>query len=261
MSIFQSIILGIVEGLTEFLPVSSTGHLVLLSRFLEIPTTDFGKSFIIAIQLGAILSVVVIYGREIFSNRNIWTKILAAFIPTGLIGFFVYPFLKAYLLESEVIILSALFLGGLAMIIFEYFYKEIDKEASEIADIEKMTYVQAVYVGLFQSLAIIPGLSRSAATILGGLFLGMSRPAIVVFSFMLAIPTMFAATGYDLYKTAGKFDLANLEALAIGFVVSFLVAWLSIKWFLSFVKRFSFAWFGWYRIILVLLWVLWFYVI
>lgn len=261
MSIFQAIIFGIVEGLAEFLPISSTGHLVLLSRFLELPATDFGKSFIIIIQLGAILSVLVIYGRTLFTNRAVWSKVLAAFLPTALIGFFLYPFIKDYLLDSEPVILTALFFGGVAMILFEKFYKEIDIEESDIADIEKMTYKQAVAVGLFQSLAMIPGLSRSAATILGGLSLGMSRPAIVVFSFLLAIPTMFAATGYDIYKSAGDFSLDNLEVLAVGFVISFIVAGLSVKWFLAFVKKFNFAWFGWYRIALVLVWLVWFYVL
>lgn len=261
MSILEATILSIVEGIAEFLPISSTGHLVLLSRFLDLPATDFNKSFIIAIQLGAILSIVIIYWREIFLNQKIWPKIVAAFVPTAIIGFLVYPFLKNYLLDSEPVILSALFFGGVAMILFEMFYKEKDREESDIADIEKMSYGQAALVGCFQALAIIPGVSRSAATILGGLSLGMSRPAIVVFSFLLAIPTMFAATGYDLYKTAGSFNGADFKILAIGFVLSFIFAWLSVKGLLYFIKRFSFAWFGWYRIGLVVLWVLWLYML
>jgi len=249
MSILDSIILGLVEGLTEFLPVSSTGHLILAGELLQIPQTEFLKSFDIAIQLGAILAVVALYFRSFFDIELI-KRLLIAFIPTGVIGFTVYPVVKSYLLGNEAVVLWALFLGGAALIAFELLHTEQVEASDEVSTI---TYKQAALVGLFQALAVVPGISRSAATIVGGLLLGLHRTTIVEFSFLLAVPTMIAATGYDILKNASSFSGDNTSALAVGFVTSFVVALLAIKFFLSFVRTHSFIPFGIYRIVIAVL--------
>ena len=249
MSILDSIILGLVEGLTEFLPVSSTGHLILAGELLQIPQTEFLKSFDIGIQLGAILAVVALYFRSFFDIELI-KRLLIAFIPTGVIGFTVYPVVKSYLLGNEAVVLWALFLGGAALIAFELLHTEQVEASDEVSTI---TYKQAALVGLFQALAVVPGISRSAATIVGGLLLGLHRTTIVEFSFLLAVPTMIAATGYDILKNASSFSGDNTSALAVGFVTSFVVALLAIKFFLSFVRTHSFIPFGIYRIVIAVL--------
>ena len=248
MTIFDSIILGIVEGITEFLPVSSTGHLILTSTLLGIPETDFLKTFEIAIQLGAICSVIVLYWKS-FLDMEILKRLLIAFLPTGVIGFGLYTLVKGFL-GSEQIVLWALLLGGVALIVFELLHKE---RPDATPDVKSISYRQSFLIGLAQSVAMVPGVSRSAATIVGGLFLGISRIAIVEFSFLLAVPTMAAATGYDILKNASTFSTDNTMSLIVGFVVSFLVALLAIKWLLSFVRSHSFIPFGVYRIILALL--------
>ena len=249
MNFFESVILGAVEGITEFLPISSTGHLILASSLLGIPQSEFLKTFEIVIQLGAILAVVVLYWRA-FLNIEILKRIIVAFIPTGLIGLALYPLIKSYLLGSEAVVLSALLLGGVALILFEWWHRE-HEEAHE--DIATIPYKTAAYLGLFQAIAVVPGVSRSAATILGGLWLGLKRTAIVEFSFLLAVPTMLAASGYDLFKSAGSFSSADFSVLAVGFVVSFLMGLAAIRWLISYVRRHSFSAFGVYRIVLALL--------
>jgi len=255
MTILHSIILGIVEGITEFLPISSTGHLILASSLLGISPTDFVKTFEIAIQLGAILSVVVLYWKS-FWNLNLLMKLAAAFIPTGIIGLSLYHIVKTYLFGNEYVVLISLFLGGIVLIAFEYFYGK--KEDTLETEPEKpITYRQAIAIGFAQSVAIIPGVSRSGATIVGGLALGISRAAIVEFSFLLAVPTMFAATGLSLLKTSTSFTGHEWLALSIGFIVSFLVALPVVKWLLSYVRSHSFMSFGIYRIILSVIFALW----
>ncbi|MBI2356359.1 MAG: undecaprenyl-diphosphatase UppP [Candidatus Doudnabacteria bacterium] len=249
MSILDSIVLGIIEGITEFLPISSTGHLILSSKLLGLGQTEFLKSFEIAIQLGAILSVVVLYWRSFFVSLETLKRILAAFIPTALIGALLYNIVKGFLLSNEQVVLWSLLLGGIALILFEYWHKE-KPDASE--DIASMPYKTAALIGLAQSVAIIPGVSRAAATILGGLLLNLKRKTIVEFSFLLAVPTMAAATGLDLYKSTGQFSLDQFEVLAVGFIVSFLVAMGAIKFLLSFIQKHSFVSFGIYRIIVAL---------
>lgn len=245
MNFFDATILGIIEGLTEFLPVSSTGHLILASHALGLPDSAFLGSFEIAIQLGAILAVVALYFRS-FLNVEILKRVLAGFIPTALIGFALYSFIKSYLLESEATVLWALLVGGVALIAFEIFHKD----SEEGGEVENITYKQAMLVGLAQSLAVIPGVSRSAASIVGGLFLGLRRKTIVEFSFLLAVPTMLAATGLDILKSHNAFSGADWGVLALGFVVSFLVALAVIKFFLWFIRERTFIPFGVYRIIL-----------
>jgi undecaprenyl-diphosphatase len=246
MTPFDALVLGIVEGVTEFLPISSTGHLILTSSLLDIPSSDFLKTFEISIQLGAILAVVALYWRS-FLNVEILKRIVVGFIPTGIIGLALYNIVKAYLLGNELVVLAALALGGLALILFELFHTE-NPTGSE--GVENITYGQAALVGLFQAVAIVPGVSRSAATILGGLLIGIKRVTIVEFSFLLAVPTMGAATSLDLLKSAGAISSGQLFPLTIGFTVSFLVALAAIRFLLSFVRSRSFISFGVYRIVI-----------
>ena len=216
MTLLQAIILGIVEGVTEFLPISSTGHLILASRLLGLSQTDFQKSFEIAIQLGAIASVIVLYWRR-FLEPAVVSRVLVAFLPTGLIGFALYRVVKTYLFDSEAVVLWALGLGGVALIVFELLHREGDHAVPDVASIP---YLKALLIGVFQSLSIVPGVSRAGATIVGGLILGLSRSTIVEFSFLLAVPTMLAATGYDLLKNASTFGPQQFGVLAAGFIAS-----------------------------------------
>jgi len=249
MSVLHSLILGIVEGVTEFLPISSTGHLMLASTLLKIQQTDFQKSFDIIIQLGAILAVVVLYWKRLWQWETI-KKLFVAFVPTAILGLALYKVVKSYLLGSDAVVLWALLLGGIILIIFELLHKE---KPTAVEDFSAISYGQAVVIGLFQSIAIIPGVSRSAATIVGGLLLGLKRKTIVEFSFLLAVPTMLAASALDLYKSAGSFASADWAPLVVGFVVSFLVAMVAIKWLLRFIQKNSFIGFGVYRIVVAVL--------
>lgn len=252
MNLFHVFIFGIVEGITEFLPVSSTGHLMLTAHLLNFKQTEFIKSFEISIQLGAILAVVVLYRKTLIKGWQIWKRILAAFLPTACIGFVLYKVIKKILLGSNGVVLWALFLGGVLLIIFELLYKEKEGAADTV---DSISYKQSFCIGLFQSIAVIPGVSRAAATIVGGLSLGLKRKTIVEFSFLLAIPTMLAATALDLAKSANAFNAGQLFLLGAGFCVSFVVAAAAIKFLLHFIKRHNFILFGIYRIgIAVLFW-------
>ena len=262
MDIFQSLVLGVVERATEFLPISSTGHLILVSSLLGVVQSDFAKSFEIAIQLGAILAVVVLYWRTIFDFELI-KKLVVAFVPTGIIGLALYQVVKTYLLGNEVVVLLALLIGGIVLIVFERLHtasavqhilprsNAIERAASMPAP-RSLTYRQAFLVGLAQAVAIIPGVSRSGATIVGGMALGIPRTTIVEFSFLLAVPTMVAATALSLYSLDAAVAPAQWGALGIGFFTAFVVALFSIRWLLSYVQRHSFTTFGIYRIILSL---------
>jgi len=251
MSIFHSIILGIIEGLTEFLPVSSTGHLILAGKFLGLPDANFEKSFEIIIQLGAILSVVVLYWRVFLKDFEALKKIAVAFLPTAIIGLVLYKFIKQ-MLGSEWVVVWALFVGGIILIVFERFYKK-KPESGLIENISQISYKNAFFIGLFQSIAVIPGVSRSGATIVGGLSLGIKRETIVEFSFLLAVPTMCAATGLDLLKNWQSFSVDQFGILSIGFITSFVVALVCIKLFLGFVRKYDFTAFGIYRIAVAVL--------
>lgn len=245
MSFLDSVILGVIEGFSEFLPISSTGHLVLASDLLGISGDSFTKSFEIAIQLGAILSVIVLYGRSRFLDPEILKRLVVAFVPTGVIGFLFYKTVK-HLLGSPEVVVWSLFIGGAILVLFERWHKERSDAAGDLA---VMPYGTAMKLGLFQAISIIPGVSRSGATILGGLLLGMKRESIVEFSFLLAVPTMIVATGYDLLKNAGSFASAQWDLLLVGSVVSFLVAILAIRFLTGFVRTHTFIPFGIYRMI------------
>lgn len=249
MNIFNAAILGVVEGLSEFLPISSTGHLILANYLLGIPPGAFVKSFDIIIQLGAILAVVVLYWRS-FLDIEVLKRVFVGFIPTGILGLAFYNLVKTHLLDSETVVLVSLALGGLALIAFEYLHTE---DEAGVDDIVRISYPQALGIGLFQAVAIVPGVSRSASTILGGLFLGLRRTTIVEYSFLLAVPTMGAATALDLLKSYSTFSSADVSALAVGFITAFLVALIVIRLFLQYVRSRSFIPFGIYRIAIAVL--------
>jgi len=254
MDIIHAIILGIVEGITEFLPISSTGHLILASDLMHLQKTDFLSSFEISIQLGAIMSVIIIYWRKIFDHKILFKTVAVAFLPAAIFGLIFYKLIKTYLFGNLFVVLISLFFGGIMLIIFEYFYKE---KNNAIDAVEKITFKQAFIIGLFQCLAMVPGVSRAASTIIGGLLIGLKRKTIVEFSFLLAIPTMLAATGLDLLKTGINFNLAEWLLILSGFIASFIVAWFSVKWLLKFIQKNSFVAFGIYRIaIAVLFWLM-----
>lgn len=255
MSYFQALLLSLVEGITEFLPISSTGHLILASRLLSIPQTEFVKSFEIIIQLGAILAVVVLYFRRLIKNTEIWSKIIIAFIPTGIIGLVLYKLIKKYLLGNLNVVIISLFVGGVAMLIIEELFKK--KKENKKLPIENLEVVQSVTVGVVQALSVIPGVSRAMVTIFGGLGVGLSRENAVEFSFLLAVPTMVAATGLDLVKTHFLFTNQEYVVLFLGFVGAFVSALFTIRYFIRFVQKHTFRFFAFYRIILaIVFWVI-----
>ncbi|KKT87767.1 MAG: Undecaprenyl-diphosphatase [Parcubacteria group bacterium GW2011_GWC1_45_9] len=248
--------MGIIEGLTEFLPVSSTAHLMIASKLLGVPDSDFLKTFEIVIQLGAIFAVLFLYFKKIFDFKLI-KNLFFGFLPAAVLGFVFYPLFRS-LLERIDLALLALFFGGIVLIVFEEFFparggsvsggKEKDGSTS-LTTSESLDEKKSFVIGLWQSLAMIPGVSRSLATIFGGLAQGLSKKNAVEFSFLLALPTMFFASGYDLFKNYSSMDFSNWQNLALGFFVSFLSAVLSVKLFLKFLEKNNFQAFGWYRII------------
>jgi len=250
VNLFDVLILSIVEGITEFLPVSSTGHLILTGFVLGIKQTDFVKCFEIAIQLGAILSIVVLYGKSLLIDTRVIKRILVAFIPTAIMGAIFYKIIKTFFMGNCKIVLWSLFLGGIILILFELRYKE---KNGSLTDIRAMSYTQALIIGLFQSVALIPGVSRAAATIIGGLSLGLRRQTIVEFSFLLAVPTMLAATVFDVWKNYSVFTQAHFVFLLIGIAASFIAALVSVKFLVGFLKKHNFVVFGVYRMLIALL--------
>lgn len=248
MTFFDAMVLGVVEGITEFLPVSSTGHLILTANLLQLRQTDFLKMFEVVIQLGAILSIVALYAKKVLTNFMLIKKLSVAMVPALVVGGTLYPLIKA-LFESEMTIVWALFLGGVMLIMFELLHAEREDAVREVADI---SYGKAFWVGMFQTFAVIPGVSRSGATIVGGLWLGLSRTAIVEFSFLLAVPTMLAASVLDLYKNGGSATSSEWGLLGVGFMTAFAVSLVVVKWLLKFVQTNTFIAFGAYRIVAAL---------
>lgn len=247
MTTLEAVILGIVEGLTEFLPISSTGHLILVSNLLGIQQTEQHKAFEVSIQLGSILAVVFLYFKK-FLDTDLMKRILIAFIPTGILGFVLYKIIKS--LFNPYIVVFMFVFGGLLLILIELYHKN---KSYDINSIYEVPYQKAFLIGVFQALAMIPGTSRSGATIVGGLLLGLNRKTAAEFSFMLAVPTMFMATFYDVYKNHSNFNLLDWENLIVGFTVAFISALFAIKWLLKFISNHSFISFGIYRIILGIL--------
>lgn len=245
MDILQAIILGIVEGLTEFLPVSSTGHLIVVSQWLGIEQNKVNTSFEVVIQLAAILAVIANY-KEKFSPKffNLWLKIAIAFIPIATVGFLFSDQIKA--LFSVNVVATMFIVGGVVFLILEYFYKE---SATHTHHVEDVSYRQAIIIGVAQALAVIPGTSRAGSTIVGALLVGLNRKTSAEFSFLLAFPVMVAASGFDLLKHYQEFSQSNLFALATGFVTAFIVAFFVMKLFIKFLEKFTFVSFGIYRIL------------
>lgn len=246
MTIIDSIILGIIEGFTEFLPISSTGHLIVASEFLGINQTAVTKAYEVIIQFGAILAVIFNY-RDKFTLQKIdlWTKVFLAFLPIGAVGFLFSDFIKE--LFSIQVVAIMFIVGGIAFLVVEKFF--LSEEKTVIDDIEKVTLKQAMIIGFAQVFALIPGTSRAGSTIIGALLVGLSRKASAEFSFLLAFPVMTAVTAYDLLKHYNEFSSENIATLLIGFIVSFFVAYLTIKLFLKFLNTFTFVGFGIYRIV------------
>ena len=249
MNLITAGILGIIEGITEFLPISSTAHMVLISNLMHLVQSEFVKSFEIIIQLGAILAVVVLYGRKYIRDWACIKKVIIAFIPTGILGFIFYKTIKS-LIGNQHVVLWALFLGGLGIIFFELIYRK--KEIYE-GDISVITNRQAFIIGLCQSASMIPGISRSAITVISGLAMGIHRKAIVEFSFLLAVVTMAVATVYDFSKNFNSFSVDQFDYLAVGFIVSFLTAILAIRFMVKYITDHSFIAFGIYRIVIAAL--------
>jgi undecaprenyl-diphosphatase len=264
MSLFEAIVIAIVEGLTEFLPVSSTGHMIITQNLLGVETTDYVKAFTVIIQFGAILSVVCLYWKRFFiMNRepapdgaslfkrlihkyDFYWKLLIAFIPAAVLGV-VFGDLIDSLLENVMVVAIMLVVGGVLMLF-------VDKIFNKPSGDDIMTEKKAFMIGLAQCIAMIPGVSRSMATIVGGMANKLTRKAAAEFSFFLAVPTMFAATGYSVLKLIlkeGGMDIIvnNMATLVVGNIVAFVVALLAIKFFINFVSKYGFKLFGWYRIV------------
>lgn len=246
MTIFDSIILGVIEGFTEFLPISSTGHLIVASEFLGIDQNAVTKAYEVIIQFAAILAVILNY-RDKFTIEKIdlWRKVFLAFIPIGAVGFVFSDQIKE--LFSIQIVAIMFIIGGIIFLIVEKFF--IKDKAHRIDNIEDITLKESMIIGFAQIFALIPGTSRAGSTIIGALLVGLSRKASAEFSFLLAFPVMSAVTAYDLLKHYKDFSDTNLITLGVGFVVSFFVAYLTIKLFLAFLEKFTFVAFGIYRIV------------
>ncbi len=246
MSLFETIIIAIVEGLTEFLPVSSTGHMIIAQSLLGVESTEFVKAFTVNIQFGAILSVIVLYWKRFFQSWDFYYKLLIAFLPAAILGLLFIDYIDA-LLESVLMVAIMLVLGGVLMLY-------VDKWFSKTTVNQEVGWKRALKIGLFQCIAMIPGVSRSMATIVGGMTTKLTRKNAAEFSFFLAVPTMAAAGGYKLFKLlmdpAGSAMLQeNLVTLLIGNIIAFIIALGAIKFFIEFLSRHGFKAFGYYRII------------
>ncbi len=252
MNIIHAIILGIIEGITEFLPISSTGHLIVASHWLSIHQTEANKAFEVIIQFSAILAVIANYKNK-FSPKysNLWLKICLAFLPIGITGFLFHKQVKT--LFSVPIVSVMFIIGGIVFIVFERLYKE---SPQHIQKVEAITYKQALWIGLAQVFALIPGTSRAGASIFGALLVGLNRKTSAEFSFLLALPVLAAASGFDLLKHYQDFSGENILVLLSGFITSFIVAYFTMKLFITFIQKHTFTPFGVYRILfgIILLW-------
>ncbi|MGQ9847614.1 MAG: undecaprenyl-diphosphate phosphatase [Bacteroidales bacterium] len=242
MNWFDIVVLAIIEGLTEFLPISSTGHMIIAQNVLGIESSEFLKTFIVNIQFGAILSVVVLYYKRFFKSLIFYYKLFVAFLPAAVIGFLFGNYIDK-LLENVIVVAIALLLGGIVFLFIDSWFKNNTNQVEP-------TYKNALIIGLFQCIAMVPGVSRSAATIIGGLTQKLNRKSAAEFSFFLAVPTMFAASAYKLLKTYTFINNQNFKYLLVGNIISFVVAMIAIKFFIFFLTKYGFKWFGWYRIII-----------
>lgn len=249
MNIIQAIILGVVEGITEFLPISSTFHLIWTSTFLQLEQSEFIKLFEVFIQGGAILAVIFLYFKEVMRDRILFVKLVLSFIPTAVVGFLLYKVIKGVFFERIDVTTIAFVIVGILFLVVEYF---IQKRWLKIErNVSKLTYLQAILVGFIQALAILPGVSRAGAVMVGMMFFGYKRSEAAKYSFMLSVPTILAASLYDLYKmrdvafeSTDKFGI-----LMVGFIVAFASAYFVVKWLIKYLQHNSLAFFGWYRIV------------
>lgn len=252
MDIIQTIVLAAIEGITEFLPISSTGHMILASSIMKIHDNSFVKSFEIAIQIGAILAIVMLYYKRFRQGIKIYVKLGIAFIPTAMIGFLTYKTIKMYLFNPLIVSL-ALIIGGIILIMID---SRVVHTETQYGELEDISHKHAFFIGLAQCVSMIPGVSRAAATIIGGVFNGLNKKQATEFSFLLAVPTMCAATGYDLIKTDATFFSHELMLLAIGVVVAFVFAYLAVRVFIKIVEDYGFKYFGYYRICIGLVFII-----
>lgn len=248
MEALQAIIIAIVEGLTEYLPVSSTGHMILTAEFLKVEATPFTKAFMINIQFGAILAVVALYYKRFFRSIDFYFKLFVAFLPAAVMGFLLGDVIDS-MLEDVTIVAGALLLGGIVLIFIDGYFNRINTEIKTEEETD-VNYKQAFFIGIFQCIALIPGVSRSAASIIGGMFQGLNRKMAAEFSFFLAVPTMFAASGYKLIKDHEAITSDNIGILFIGNIVAFIVSIVAIKFFIGYLTKHGFWAFGYYRIVL-----------
>lgn len=248
MNLFEAIVIAIVEGLTEFLPISSTGHMIITEKLLGVPDSDFTKLFTVGIQLGAILAVVVLYWKKFLAplktgNLSFYFKLIVAVIPALALGFIFSDKIDA-MLESSLTVAITMIAGGVVLLFIDNLFK-----VHTISEDEKISYPRAFIIGLWQCIAMIPGVSRSAASIIGGMQQKLTRKLAAEFSFFLAVPTMAAATGYKLLKGYNTISSGDLKLFAVGNIVAFVVAMLAIKFFIGFLQKHGFKLFGYYRII------------
>ncbi len=245
MNFWQAIILAVIEGLTEFLPVSSTGHMIIASSIMGIQTQEFVKLFTVAIQFGAILSVVVLYFKRFFKSLDFYFKLFVAFLPAAFFGILLSDLINS-LLESPLAVAVSLVLGGIILLFVDNWFK-----SPALHNSDEISYLTALKIGFFQCISMVPGVSRSAATIVGGMSQNLSRKAAAEFSFFLAVPTMFGATVkklYDFYQDGYSISGKEWQLLAVGNLLAFIVAMLAIKYFIAFLQKNGFKIFGWYRI-------------
>jgi undecaprenyl-diphosphatase len=245
METIHAIIIAIVEGITEFLPVSSTGHMIITQKLLGIESSEFVKMFTVCIQFGAILSVIVLYWKRFFQTINFYLKLFVAFLPAAVFGFLLNDIIEN-LLGNVLVVAISLVLGGIILVFVDNWFKKP-------ADDQTITYPKALKIGLFQVISMVPGVSRSAATIIGGLTQKLNRKTAAEFSFFLAVPTMAAASAYELLKTYKTIDSDNIKILLTGNIVAFLVAMVAIKGFIALLTKYGFKAFGYYRIAIGLL--------
>jgi len=253
MGITETIVLAIIEGITEFLPVSSTGHMILAAAAMSIHEEEFVKTFEIFIQIGAILAIALMYIQRFLQGITIYLKLLAAFIPTAIIGLLAYDIIKGYLFNPIVVAVS-LIVGGIILIVID---RRVVARVSLVERLEHIPYKNAFFIGLVQCFSMIPGTSRAAATIVGGVFNGLDKKQATEFSFLLAVPTMLAASGYDLLQTPIDFSQKQIMLLGIGLVLAFISAWFAVKVFLKIVERYGFKHFGYYRILIGSIFLAW----
>ncbi|MCX8044254.1 MAG: undecaprenyl-diphosphate phosphatase [Desulfobacterota bacterium] len=241
MNIAQAIIIAIIEGITEFLPISSTGHMILTEALLRMGSSDFAKTYIVTIQFGAIVSVIVLYWRRFVQSFRFYSLLGIGFLPAALIGF-LFGGIIDQLLDNVVVVAIMLIIGGIVLVVCDQWFTTPRND--------HISWRTALYIGCFQCCAMIPGVSRSAATIIGGMVFGLSRKQAAEFSFLLAVPTMLAAAGYKILKTPGGFSHHEIIMLIIGNITACLVAGIAIKGFIAYLSNHGFRHFGYYRIAL-----------